>query len=203
MDEEGLRRSKRQHYPPLDFWRLEKVVWGRRENGPSVVPVIKEIIRIPQPEPEPLGVKRRKRSSARTRSKSAVSPDPSNEEIRIVEVDNPELGWDDETQPNGIIWDYRLQIEVERRKLSYNDLLSLVVQYIYGLIGIAFPTRLVKAKPSQGEKFSYDKIFGDGNFVAAGQLIIPPGAEKPTKPTKDNTYVRVLPQIWLLAPDYL
>ncbi|KIJ26429.1 hypothetical protein M422DRAFT_180332 [Sphaerobolus stellatus SS14] len=157
IDENGLRRSKRQHYAPLEYWRGEHVVYGRREHGKSVVPVIKEIIRFPKPEPELLGtavIKRRKRYVTRPpRSK----------------IDNPELGWDDETQPNGIIMDYQSQSEVERR--------------------VAFPARLVNPKPGQGDKFAYHKIFGDGNFVAAGQLIIPPGAEKPTKPTKDNTYI--------------
>ena len=38
--------------------------------------------------------------------------------------------------------------------------------------------------------FSFQKIFGDGDFLAAGQLIIPPDSTKPTKGTKDNTFVR-------------
>lgn len=37
----------------------------------------------------------------------------------------------------------------------------------------------------------FDKIFGDGEFIAAGQLIIPPKSQKPSKATKDNTYVRI------------
>ncbi len=38
--------------------------------------------------------------------------------------------------------------------------------------------------------FLFQKIFGDGEFIAAGQLIIPVGGKKPNKGTKDNTYVR-------------
>lgn len=48
---------------------------------------------------------------------------------------------------------------------------------------------MVSPKPAQGYEYFFHKIFGDGDFVAAGHLVIPPGAEKPTKPTKDNTYV--------------
>jgi len=82
------------------------------------VPVIKEIIRIPKPEPEPLGVaKRKRRGGTRPRSKSRTVGSPEvQEEIHIVEVENPEFGWDEDTQPNGIIMDFQSQTEVERRK---------------------------------------------------------------------------------------
>jgi centromere protein C len=35
-------------------------------------------------------------------------------------------------------------------------------------------------------------VFGDGEYIAAGQLLIPPKMNKPSKMTKDNTYVRLL-----------
>ncbi|KAF8511134.1 hypothetical protein BU17DRAFT_69755 [Hysterangium stoloniferum] len=171
IGEDGLRRGQRQRYPPLEYWRQEKVVWGRRTNGRSVVPVIKEIITIPKPEPEPLGSKKRKRSGThppRSKSRSHASPVPAVEEIRIVEVDNPEAGWDNDTSANGIIIDWVSREEVERR--------------------VAYPQRLVKPQPTRDSRYLFHKVFGDGDFVAAGQLVIPPGEEKPPKPTKDNTY---------------
>jgi hypothetical protein len=33
------------------------------------------------------------------------------------------------------------------------------------------------------------RVFKDEDFVAAGQLMIPPGGKKPSEGTKDNTYV--------------
>lgn len=42
----GVRRGTRHRYKPLEHWRLEKVVYGKRENGISYVPQIKEIIRV-------------------------------------------------------------------------------------------------------------------------------------------------------------
>jgi centromere protein C len=48
---------------------------------------------------------------------------------------------------------------------------------------------MVRARPAVNNDFFYQKIFGDGEFIAAGQLIIPPGGKKPPKSTKDNTYV--------------
>jgi hypothetical protein len=37
-------------------------------------------------------------------------------------------------------------------------------------------------------EWSYQKIFGDGDFIAAGQLTIPVAGRKPSKSSKDNTY---------------
>jgi hypothetical protein len=43
--------------------------------------------------------------------------------------------------------------------------------------------------PGDANGFKFQKVFGDASFVAAGMLEIPVGGEKPSKPTKDNTYV--------------
>ncbi len=37
-------------------------------------------------------------------------------------------------------------------------------------------------------EWSYQKIFGDGDFIASGQLTIPVAGRKPSKSSKDNTY---------------
>ncbi|KAF8495308.1 Mif2/CENP-C like-domain-containing protein [Gautieria morchelliformis] len=172
LDEDGLRRSKRRHYPPLEYWRQEKVVWGRRENGRSVVPVIKEIIKIPKPDPEPLRAQKRKRAGTRaprSKSRTFTSPNPSVEPVGVLAVDNPEIGWDDDTHSNGIILDWYSKTEVERR--------------------VAYTAKMISPRAAQANKYSFQKVFGDGNFFAAGQLIIPPGEEKPPKPAKDNTYI--------------
>jgi centromere protein C len=42
----GIRRSLRHRYRPLEWWRQERVVYGRPESGISFVPHIKEIIRV-------------------------------------------------------------------------------------------------------------------------------------------------------------
>ncbi|KAH7929654.1 hypothetical protein BV22DRAFT_1002305 [Leucogyrophana mollusca] len=154
---DGVRRGRRHRYKPLEYWRQEKVVYGRRESGVTLVPQIKEIIRVPQEPPVPLGKHQRKRKrSAPPRSKSKV-------------VDNPEEGWDDETPTNGVVLDFLSGEEVKRR--------------------VAFTAKLVQPRPAGNNDWRFQKVFGDGTFVAAGQLKIPPKAMKPTKSTKDNTYV--------------
>lgn len=49
---------------------------------------------------------------------------------------------------------------------------------------------MLKPKPVATNDWSFQKVFGDADFIAAGVLIIPPNAKKPSKGTKDNTYVR-------------
>ncbi|TDL24984.1 hypothetical protein BD410DRAFT_813828 [Rickenella mellea] len=163
-DTTGLRRGKRTRYAPLEHWRLEKVVYGRRESGTCVVPVIKDIIRIPKEEPQPLGVLG-KRKRARSKSKTRAAEHDENQVI----VADPEEGWDDDTQPMASVTDFVTGVDQMRR--------------------VVFTKKMVEPKPAANAQFAYQKIFGDGEFIAAGQLVVPPGGKKPSKGTKDNTYV--------------
>ncbi|KAF9227596.1 hypothetical protein BS17DRAFT_764046 [Gyrodon lividus] len=156
---EGLRRGRRHRYKPLEWWRQEKVVYGRRESGLALVPQIKEIIRIPQEPPEPLGKVGRRKRGAGIRGKSKGRDTPF----------NPEEGWDDKTPTNATIIDYATQEEVSRR--------------------VAFLADMIEPKPAANSNWFFQKIFGEGDFIAAGQMHIPPKGQKPSKSTKDNTYV--------------
>ena len=44
---------------------------------------------------------------------------------------------------------------------------------------------MVTPKPAANNEFAFQKIFGDGEFIAAGQLLIPVGGKKPSKGTKE------------------
>ncbi|KAL0062628.1 mitotic fidelity of chromosome transmission-related protein [Marasmius tenuissimus] len=157
---EGVRRSQRKSYKPLQFWRNEKVVYGRpnHKNGQILVPHIREIIRIPEEPAEPLGAasKKRKRS---TRSRSHA-PEA---------VANPEEGWDVDSAERGEVFDWATKQLLEKR--------------------IACPPSKVTTQRAAGAEWEFQKIFGDEQFIAAGQLLIPPKRSKPSKTTKDNTYV--------------
>ncbi|KDQ61227.1 hypothetical protein JAAARDRAFT_32229 [Jaapia argillacea MUCL 33604] len=162
VDDAACRRSKRHKYPPLEYWRLEKVVYGKRESGPVLVPHIKQIVRYPKEPVEPLGSKhRRPRGKSRTKT-ATVEPEP---EPEIEE----ETEWDANTEAHGVVLDYVTKEEVQRR--------------------VAFTSRMVAPRAAANNDFFFQKIFGDGDFIAAGQLIIPPRKSKPSKGTKDNTYV--------------
>ena len=44
---EVVRRSNRRKIQPLEYWRNERIVYGRRKSGFCPVPVVKEVIRVP------------------------------------------------------------------------------------------------------------------------------------------------------------
>ncbi len=106
----GLRRGKRLRYEPLEWWRCEKVIYGRRDPGKrTYVPTIKEIVRIPKDEPKPLGAAahKTKRGTSRRR-KTTEEP---------ATVHDPEEGWDEKTPTNGVVIDWFTGNEVSRRTL--------------------------------------------------------------------------------------
>jgi centromere protein C len=112
---EGVRRSQREHYAPLEYWRGEKLVYGRsRNSGPILVPQIKEIVRIPKEHSLPLGGKR-KRGSTRARSRSQAVDAEEDAIPPALPVVNPEEGWDDDTQAVCTVVHYTSKEEVERR----------------------------------------------------------------------------------------
>lgn len=51
---------------------------------------------------------------------------------------------------------------------------------------------MLNPKSVDGSQFMYQKIFGEGQFIAAGVVHIPPGGKKPGKHSKDNAYVRYI-----------
>ncbi|KAJ6526231.1 Mif2/CENP-C like-domain-containing protein [Mycena vulgaris] len=171
---EGVRRSRRVPYPPLEFWRLEKVEYGGRdpEGAPILCPAIKAIIRIPKEPVVPLGKQGRSRKrKASTPSGNARLVEKIVEKIVEVPVDstNPEEGWDDETVMEAVVKDYPNGQDVQRR--------------------IAFTAKMFEPVAAANNEWFFQKIFGDGDFVAAGQLVIPPKGRKPSKHTKDNTFI--------------
>ncbi|KAF7367315.1 CENP-C-C domain-containing protein [Mycena sanguinolenta] len=171
-DPEGVRRSQRIPYPPLEYWRGERRVYGPRDPGQKrQVPHITEIIRLPkEPPAPPRAAAKRKRARSRTTEETEVI-----EREVIVEIDasNPENGWDDDTDPNAVVLDYRSGKPVSRR--------------------VAFLANMFNPTPANvkgaDDAWAFQKIFGDGDFMAAGQLIVPVGKRKPSKGTKDNTYI--------------
>ena len=112
----GVRRSQREHYKPLEYWRGEKLVYGRtHHSGPILVPQIKEIIRIPKEVPVPLRAKRKRGASTRARSQSktlTAVEDPIPPALPVVD---PEAGWDDDTEAKCTVIHFTTREEVDRR----------------------------------------------------------------------------------------
>jgi len=78
--------------------------------------------------------------------------------------------WDNiNIDPMGVTLDYHTKEENRRR--------------------LAFTPKMARLRAPSGQDWFFQKVFGDGEFIAAGQLVIPPGKKKPSKGTKDNSYV--------------
>ncbi|KAM5532924.1 hypothetical protein V8D89_013390 [Ganoderma adspersum] len=54
---------------------------------------------------------------------------------------------------------------------------------------VVFTAKMVTPKPAAQGAFFFQKIFGDGGFLASGQIVIPPNSAKPTKSANDNAFV--------------
>ncbi|CAE7170056.1 unnamed protein product [Rhizoctonia solani] len=167
----NVRRSQRERFSPLEWWRGEKFVYGRSpdpDEGPLVVPLIKAIERPPKPPTAPL-VKKGRKGGRKVR----VKKEEEQEEVDLGDgvfgaPRTQEDGMDEDTEELGVVMDYATGKEVERR--------------------IAFPGARVDFNTSDGP-FSFQKIFGDSDFFAAGVMKIPVGGRKPNKPSKENTFV--------------
>jgi centromere protein C len=165
----GVRRSSREPVKPLEYWRLEKIVYERRSSGPQPHYGMKDVIRIPKEAPKALSRVGQRSGKAGSRLKSIKEED---------EDANDYAGWDDTTDPEGTVFDHVTQEEVRRR--------------------IAFTSAMVNTKPvpsksgKPNSEYRFQKIFTDGEFMAGGLLEIPVNHKKPLKPARDNTYVRSL-----------
>ena len=177
---EGVRRGRRHRFKPLEWWRQEKVVYGRRDSGAILVPQIKEIVRVPQEPVKPLGkAGKRKRGTTVTRGKSKGRDTPF----------NPEEGWDEQTPMEAVVLDFDTQEELTRRrhriKAEHHQKANVKI-----CPGVAYLARKINPNVAANSSWLFQKIFADGEFVAAGQIHIPVGSQKPSKSSKDNTYVR-------------
>ncbi|KAF5373827.1 hypothetical protein D9758_000978 [Tetrapyrgos nigripes] len=139
---------------------------GSSSSGSSVSRPGKEA-RVVSPPPE--SVAGSSTSSSTTISRRA-SRRKSKSSIALSGL-NPEQGWDEYTEANGNVMDFRTEMEVQRR-LTYTE------KVISQEMGSA----------AQGN-WSFTKVFVDGSFMASGYLYIPKGGKKESKSVRDNTYI--------------
>lgn len=133
-DDADRRYPRRRRVAPLEYWRGEKFVYGRRQSGAAAVPIIKEVLRMPPAEVQRLGstAARGRSVSKKPIKKKGKKKDDSDEDsdeeggskrrrkskYRDQSPEVPEeTGWDKETSEHGVVWDYVKKQEVERRAL--------------------------------------------------------------------------------------
>lgn len=118
---DGVRRSSRQRFDPVEWWRLERVVFGRPEEGKAPLPVYKGIHTVPK---EPV---RRLGNAAGKKRKRGVS-------VRATST-FPEQGWDEKTDPLGLVFDFELETEIERRKCLFDRVDERILKLIFDIRG--------------------------------------------------------------------
>lgn len=150
------------------------------------MPIISEIVRIPQERPEPLSKKHRRRGTTKPPSSR------NNSKQQEVYVDNPEDGWDAETDQNAMVIDYDTKQEIEKGtpQRFTKDRVGILISSCFVFIAIAQTAAMLNPKQPLNASYAFQKVFSDGEFVAGGVLEIPVGGKKPSKPARDNTYVR-------------
>ncbi|KAI5450811.1 mitotic fidelity of chromosome transmission- protein [Naganishia albida] len=181
-DEGGVSylRTARERHKPLDWWRGERPVIKRQivngEVGPAFITA--EWLTIPEEKATPLAAKR-KGAARRARSGTAeAAPKKKTKQRRQGSEDDDDAaepaaddvtGWDEGTEPGGMVMDYTTGEEVMRR--------------------VANTSAMVRPKEIPNATFTYQKIFGEDEFFAAGILRIEVGGCKAPKNSRDNAYV--------------
>ncbi|GAA6037116.1 hypothetical protein JCM8097_008743 [Rhodosporidiobolus ruineniae] len=165
VDIDGVRRSTRQRLEPLAYWRNERVVYKRRASGVGM----NAIIRVPTEEPAPLTKAGKKRGQKPSSTAASSSKKPRSRTTHVKNEPNPEDGCDDMTDPDGVVWSWEGNAETTRR--------------------IAFTAKMIDPKPTFDNKYSFQKIYQELDYLAGGIMVIPPGGKKAKKPSKDNSYV--------------
>ncbi|GEM09638.1 centromere protein C [Rhodotorula toruloides] len=159
---DGVRRTTRERYGRLEYWRNERAIYNRRQSGLAV----QAIVRVPKEEPKPLTKAGAKKG---TRARRGTSAKPHSRGKSVKYEPPEEEGCDDMTDPDGVVWSWEGDAETSRR--------------------IAFTAKMMDPKPTFDGKFSYQKIYQELDYLAGGILNIPPGGEKGLKPSRDNSYI--------------
>ena len=118
----GLRRSERDRTHPLEFWRNEHVVYRRRDSG---INVYYEKIGVEERPRQPIKSLVKKAKTARTAKPKKQNADadkgerPARSASTESSVDEQQqhnwAQWDQETEPDGIVWDYVEGKEMQKR----------------------------------------------------------------------------------------
>lgn len=181
LSNSGVRKSSRRKIEPLEYWRNERIVYARRDSGPQPHYGIKDVLRPEKPRTKSL-VSKKRSASATARSKSVKEEDED-------AIGGNFEGWDDATDPEGLVWDYVKHEET--RRSAFSSFLSPTRHLtILVCLGIAFTSKMIATKTAGKQNFRFQKIFTDGDFMAGGILEIPVNEKKPLKPARDNSYVR-------------
>lgn len=137
-DEGGVSylRTARERHKPLDWWRGEKPVIKRQivdgEVGPAFITA--EWLTIPEEKATPLAAKRKggaRRARSGTEEAAPRKKTKQRRQVSDDDGDSPEpaaddvTGWDEGTEPGGMVMDYTTGEEVMRRTYFWSSCANL------------------------------------------------------------------------------
>jgi centromere protein C len=98
----------------VKFWLGERLEYDTYKPGSRTqVPTILGVRRVPEPVHTSLAQRRRRaQKKGRGRSRKLESEEPQSRQESLIPL---ETGWDDDTEPMGIVLDYETNEEVEKR----------------------------------------------------------------------------------------
>lgn len=154
---EGVRRSHRDRTSPVAYWRGEHVIYQRRDSPSGAAyyekvgiadrpkPIVKSLVnrhKRSRSASQGAAIKASANKRAKTRSVSVATDgeaDPDGQEG----FDNDWSKWDEETDPNGIVWDYVEGAEHQRRK-SFLRLVHAPLWLVKSVFGLIFYSSFVR-----------------------------------------------------------
>lgn len=159
------RRSKRQRYSPLAFWRNEKVVYARRQSTrmlsilhciefPVIVDVVKRLdedVSSSKPKSRPLKDRKQKLKSSSALESSGYSP---------------------KVKASCTVFNYDTKLEEEKE--------------------LALSSHHVQPHLSDGKAFDLQTLFGEAGIMSSGVIHFAPQGVKPNKNSGKHALVYVL-----------
>ncbi|KAG8940715.1 hypothetical protein FRC04_005070 [Tulasnella sp. 424] len=168
-------RQSRTNTIPYDGGAKHAVVRHPQVAGVPV-PIITEIGRIPKKNPKP----------------PSSRDEQNNSKEAEVGVENPDEALDVETERTAVVIDYDTNQEMEKgmAEIAGNLLVGNLIGVFSSFAVIAQTASMLNPEKPPNATFAFQKVFADGDFAAAGVLVISVGGTKPSKSARDNTYVR-------------
>lgn len=135
VDHDGVRRSERDRTHPLEFWRGEHIKYRRRDSGINVYyekvgvegrpkPPVRSLVKKKSVGPNgragSVNANAQRGRSVRSQSTTAGAGNANGNGVDEDRKEQDWAQWDEETEPDGIVWDY-----VEGKEVRKSEWYSL------------------------------------------------------------------------------
>ncbi|KAI8603375.1 hypothetical protein EDD21DRAFT_369268 [Dissophora ornata] len=205
----GVRRSRRVVFKPLEFWKGEKLVFGKSDSTPIPVPVVKAVVHA-VPTAEVDRKLQRKRRDARRPSKSTETSKAKamasrkRQKLQVSDSDNSTMECEvDDSQSERSILSSELE-ELDDGQDMPNE--AEVVDHATGNVArrvLAEAHDRVQYQDASGGEYQFHRGLEDDDTISTGIVRIPAGGVKPNKNAFVSSVVRLLRTSMSHAPPHV